>query len=398
MSKVSANNRGNPFLSQVMRASRKLRPMTEAIRVSESYRESLVDGDSVQLWFPTDGCTWDGCTMCDYGKAMGTSADSMVEAVRRGMRALDFHNLKYLQILPSGSIFDEREVPLQAQLQIFDIMRESKVPVLFFETRAETVTHEALSRLREHIGSEQEIGIMIGLESSSAAVQRYCVNKGSSPQIFEKAAEIAHSHQMTVIANISLGTAFLSPTEAMDDAHQSLLWALSHGADNATLFTMMVKPHTLLHLLHKSERYSAPSLWAMVEVLRRVGPELISKVGISWYRRSFNVPIVQSPTSCELCETDVLSHLDEFFARRSWDVVEELSQWPCSCRSKWEQSLQKPTTLLSERVVETYDYLAEELSLQRFWKKRRDDFVPELKRAMSPREEKETEAMSNGPG
>ncbi|MCK5688653.1 hypothetical protein KAI87_05240, partial [Myxococcota bacterium] len=187
---------------------------------------------------------------------------------------------------------------------------------------------------------------------------------------------------MKVLANISLGTAFLSPTEALEDAYRSTLWALEHGADMAILYPMIVKPHTLLDLLYQDNRYRAPSLWALVEVLRRVGPELISRVGISWYKNYSGLPVTEQPTTCELCEADILKRLDDYYATQSWDIVQELSEWPCSCRESWQQSLQEShqeTTMpLSERVIESYDYLAEELSLQRYWAKRRDDFLEEL--------------------
>ena len=85
-------------------------------------------------------------------------------------------------------MLDPGEVAPEARRRILALMRAHPAPVLEFETRAETVTPEVAAEVADALRGKM-VAVTLGLESSSAFVQRYCVNKGSSPERFARAAE-----------------------------------------------------------------------------------------------------------------------------------------------------------------------------------------------------------------
>ncbi len=378
MARVDLSEFKNPFLTQAMRAIRKDRPVYGPKVTSEVDRRWQEGGDFAMIWFPSNGCTWDGCTMCNYSKGSGIVGQHMVTAVQRALDSLDLTTLGSIEVGPAGSILDPVEVPIEAQNQIFRLMKETKVPLLVIESRAETITDEDLLRVREHLGHEQKLLIMLGLESANPWIQNYIVNKASHPSRFVTALKTCHEHGVGVSANISLGHAFMSPRESIDDAYHSALWALEQGVDSASLFPLLIKAHTLLDFMHRHGRYESPSLWSLVEVLSLLGEERVKKVSIAWYKQWFQDPFIKAPITCEKCTDDVITHLDEFYATQSYAVIEKLSNYSCDCRKRWRESLDVPTQPLPQRVIQAYDWLASELRLERFWKKRREDVIREI--------------------
>ena len=97
-------------------------------------------------------------------------------------------------------------------------------------------------------------------------------------------ALLLRKYQIPSIANVMLGSAFLSPREAIEDTVETVRWAIEQGTDSAVIFPAHVKQWTLLEWLWERGLYSPPSLWSLVEVLARIGSQLASRVSISWYK------------------------------------------------------------------------------------------------------------------
>lgn len=374
---------GNPYLSRVIAEVRAKRPPLPRAE-PYGYRYLRVPyGDMAWVWFITHGCVWDACTMCDYGKGPVVTAAEMVAAVEKGLAALD-RRVAVLVVSPSGSMLDPREVPPAARRQIFALMaRVPETKLILVETRADTITTGVLTEYRAALPGAV-IGIQMGLETASAWIERYCVNKGSQTARFARAAQLIAQHDIAVAANVSVGTAFLSPAEAIADAERAVRWALGNGVDQVMLFPLHVKPHTLLAELYHIDVYRAPSLWALVEVLRRLGPELASKTNLSWYRFESPAAVIASPTSCEKCRERVLACLDEYRASLSYHWVEELCRMDCLCKTAWEHSLVMPTRALPDRVIEAYDLLSRRLYLQPLWRRLRPELEAELRQSFVP--------------
>lgn len=317
--------------------------------------------------------------MCNYGHAAEVEPEQMVSYVQQALDTID-QDLSELYVSPSGSLLDEREVPIQARRLLLELIRDYPVDRFSFETRAETVTKEAVADLVEHLPGK-DIAVGFGLESADPKVLRFCLNKPGQPVEFTHAAELLHDSGIQVYANIALGAPFLSPREAIADTVSAVMWSLDHGADLAIIFPMHVKSHTLLHWLHMHDRYEPPSLWALVEVLESLDPGLLPNVTISWYRSDYGdeQSITASPSTCQTCVSDVLKALDAFRAEASADAVRNLSLLECECRTTWRVSISEATNEpLLARIAENYEAIAVGLGLGAWWDKHSGAVLNEL--------------------
>jgi radical SAM enzyme (TIGR01210 family) len=374
----------NPFLSQVCAKLRERRPL-----ISNNYNiriESVNDAPFVNLWFRTRGCRHDhlgGCTMCNYDASPPVSAAEMIEFVRQGLASLDWNDRMMLLVSPSGSMFDEWEVPAQAREGIFRLVRDVRCRTFVCETRFDTLT-EHLIRQYADLFDDRETCIEMGLESANPWILKYCINKSLSLDKFQLIIALLKKHRVVSVANVMLGSAFLSAHEAIQDTVQSVQWALSQGVDRCVLFPAHVKKWTLLEWLWERDLYSPPSLWALVEVLVRLGPHLVPKVTISWYknyhRESERLDPIQSmiylcsPTTCAECRTKVIGLLDQFRNTSDFRIIQELANFDCDCKRRWKTQLdQIESQPLKERVAQFYEIIGCGVLGLDWWEKHGDD-------------------------
>lgn len=359
----------NPFLSRAMAVIRRGRPELPPEQPFFNRIERVPAGLYGEVWFRTSGCHWDrqgGCTMCNYGGAGPVDANAMVGAVRHALESLD-RPVDELLVSPSGSLLDPREVPPAARHRIYDLMAAYPAPMILIESRPEWVTQEALAELRNSQPPGRRIAVEIGLESVDPWIRQYCINKGGVLDDFIRAVRLARDTDIEVYANVCLGTAFLTAPEAIDDAVSTVRWALDNGANRAVVFPVHIKPYTLLDVLCARGDYTAPSLWSLVEVLRRLGNEFLPCVEIAWHRSYYDRDdkIRRSPDSCPHCRDTVLRHLDQYRATQAAEVIAALSTFPCACRTHWAEELAAATEGdRAERVAAAYQALAPTFGLE----------------------------------
>lgn len=379
---MSEKRYGNPLLAKIMAVVRTDRPRLPASQPYFNRIERVPAGRYAELWFRTAGCTWDkqgGCTMCNYGASQRPSAEETAAAVRIGLDELPTP-IEELMISPSGSMLDPVEVDPDLRRQIYAMASLHDTRKFLIETRSEYVTDETMSELRASQPASRTVTIEIGLESADPWKLRYCINKGHGVEDFIRAAEVARRHGVEVYANICLGTAFLAPSEALDDTYNSAMWALENGAHHVVLFPLHIKPYTLLDVLARDGRYSAVSLWSLVEVLNRFDTTLLHRVEIAWYRSYYDTQtkIRKSPSTCPQCHQAVVALLDDYRARQQRDAVDKLVNYQCDCRLQWQTTLTPPTEPLPSRVMREYHALARSLGLSEFLARHSPDFFDTL--------------------
>ncbi|WP_165913530.1 radical SAM protein [Marichromatium gracile] len=357
----------NPFLSRLMAKIREPRLPLPPDQPFFNRIERVPAGLYGELWFRTAGCRWDrqgGCTMCNYGQSEPPHPDAMVDAVRQALHALE-QPVDELMVSPSGSLLDPAEVPEEVRRRIYALMAAHPASQLLLETRSEWVTPETADELRAIRPLECGITVEMGLESADPWVRRFCINKGGSLADFARAAGLLRERGLGIYANVCLGTAFLSSAEAIDDAVATVRWALDNGADRTVVFPVHIKSYTLLEVLSRDGSYAAPSLWSLVEVLRRLGPTLAGRVEIAWYRSYYDREgkITRSPDTCPHCRAAVIGLLDDYRASQNHGTVEMLSAYPCSCRDAWAKSLAVPHGERADRVAAAYRSLANAFGL-----------------------------------
>ncbi len=378
----SSQREHNPLLTKVMVRLRRDREPFSPEQTFYVRTDDAMGGVFAQVWFQTRGCTWDrrgACTMCNYGQSAEIAPENMALFVREALDSIDV-DLAELYVSPSGSLLDPIEVPPEARRAIYEIVDRFPVAKFSFETRAETVTPDVADELVGAIRTKR-IAVGFGLESADPWVLRFCVNKVGGRDAFTRAAGLLHNRGVEVYSNVALGSAFLSPGEAIEDAVRSIEWSLRHGADLALLFPMHVKTNTLLSWLHERGEYEPPSLWSLIEVLRSIDPPLLPRLTISWYRSDYgdDSSVIASPTTCPSCETRVMASLDAFRSNASTETLGSLTALDCDCRAEWRSKIAvRPDTVLSERVYASYERIAEGFGLKDWWAAHSEEVHNEL--------------------
>jgi len=378
-----ANDVNNPFLAQLMTKIRFGRPLLPEAQPFFNRTERVPAGRYAEVWFRTGGCQWDrqgGCTMCNYGIAVAPSNEAMAESIDAALKALE-GPIDELMISPSGSMLDPAEVPPEVRATAYRLASEFPKKKFLVETRAEWVDDSAMAELRASQPNDQAVAIEIGLESCDPWILRFCVNKGCDAESFSTAAKIARRHGVQAYANISLGTAFLSPLEAIEDCITSVNWAFANGASHVVVFPLHIKPYTLHDILNHDGRQGPPSLWDLVEVLDRLDPEVLPRVEIAWYRSYYDTTakVRRSPSTCPECHHAVVALLDRYRAEQSRVAVDRLLAHQCSCREHWRSNLSRPSNNLPERVEAEYYRLAEMFKLSDWLRQRGTSLIAALR-------------------
>jgi len=385
------SNARNVLLDVVCARLRRARTRVAASPDFTTRMETVGGRPFVYLWFRTRGCRADArgeCTMCNYGASGRVSASQMVAAVAQGLLSIERLGEVTLMVSPSGSMFDEWEVPAEAREAIFRLVKAAGVREIITETRAESLVDECV-RGYASLFRQQQPGIGLGLESADPWILKYCLNKSMSLPSYSSAVEVLRHSGVNAITNVLLGSPFLTPAEAIDDAVRSVLWAFAQGTSLCCVFPAHVKKHTLISWLWERKLYSPPSLWSLAEALRRLGSEVARNVTISWYKNyavsggetgtSIDSACVSSPTTCPVCVDRVMALLDAYRNYRDFDVIEELGCVECDCRLRWRESLEQPATEpLTGRVGQAYETIARGVLGDAWWEERGAAVVADL--------------------
>jgi radical SAM enzyme (TIGR01210 family) len=370
------------FLNLVCARIKKNRPVIQD-DLNYSYRIEQIAGLSfVSLWFRTRGCRHDymgGCTMCNYGKSTTVEAGEMIEYVKAGLSFIPNNKDTILLVETSGSMLDEWEVPAQAREGILRLVHNHDCRSFLCETRIETITDDKIKQYTEILGDKNKC-VEVGLESSNPWISKYCINKDLSFKKYGEGMAILRRHQVLSIANVIVGSPFLSPKEAIDDAVETIRWAFSHGTDSCVVFPVHVKRWTLVEWLWKHDQYSPVSLWSLIEVLNELGPELAQRVTISWYKTYIEQSTkgvlsaandwgyLSSPTTCPSCYSKVINLLDTYRDTNDFSVMVALTNMSCTCKNIWRSTLEKKELLsLPERAASAYESVGRDILGDRWW-------------------------------
>jgi len=376
----------NILLDTVCSRLREARPRIEPSLDVALRREVVPRGPFVYLWFRTRGCRYDargGCTMCNYGVSSPASEEQMVAAVRRGLARVDPEDNALLLISPSGSMFDDWEVPRRARDRIFQLARSVKTRGVLCETRADNLTERGVASFKD-VFDDRQPGIGLGLESADPVVLKYCVNKAMRLPDYVSAVGLLRRHGVTSATNVLLGAPLLTESEAIDDAVASIRWAFARGSDECVLLPVHVKSFTFVEWLWRRGAYSPPSLWSLVEVLSRLGPGLAERVNISWYKAYEGdlllSEIIASPTTCPGCEAAVLTALDAYRATGDVALLQQLEGFDCSCHQEWRSRLDRPApSPLLHRIELVYETAARDILGDAWWHDHRANVLREAR-------------------
>ena len=346
MEKTDSYEKVNPVLREIMKTVFDSRRIFPVEYLSSLRKEIVNDKMSCQLWFISPGCSHDnrgGCTMCNYGYGKGFHFDQemVLDSIKENLKELEGEIIRELAVGPTGSFFDNKEVPAALRREIYALLADVDIENLYFETRCDTITYEKLNEIREY-AKTKAITIEVGVECTNEWILRNCVNKGQTLKQVRDAVGMIHELGMRASANISLGIPFVDDQLGVGLALKSVEDAFDWGFDEAVIFTYHIKPGTLLEVLDRNHLYKTVSLWSLVETLYRLPEPYLGKLSIAWYKNYYGKDsplIIKSPETCPVCEREVMALLDAFKNKPTRQLVEKLYGLACDCRTTWYKNL-----------------------------------------------------------
>lgn len=338
-------------------------------------RPATPQGHFLTLWHPSErfihcciesqGCRYSremgACIMCDYGVGRNLTPRELGQALEEEVRPFE-GKLDTLLLGSYGSVLDPSEISDDCLATLLIFLKSFSVPHVIFETHCDTVTSEKLAQIRTAL-PERKVTIEMGYESCDPYVLHTCLRKALDLDQLRRAISRIHEMDMNVCLNVFLGAPFLCPSDQLESARQSILWAVEQGADSVVVFPANIKPFTLLYELYQRGLYQPLSHWMLPALFRCIPEEVLGRITLSWYgeRKNFYendaFPLIP-PQACDCCENVLFAFYRTFLrepspTRRS-QLVRELWEQPleCDCRDRLTQVLRETKPRLSPTEIE----------------------------------------------
>ncbi|WP_198141683.1 hypothetical protein [Micromonospora sp. ATCC 39149] len=316
-----------------------------------------------QFWFRTRGCTYDRagqCSMCNYGIGPEIRPEVVAHSVERKLATVPEAACLYLS--PSGSLLDDREVPVEMRDRLLRAAAARHPSTFAFESRPEVCDRDKLDRLRRHFAAGTRLVCQIGVESWDPQVRSMCHLKPTRQQAYLDTAGTLLDLGFDPIANITLGGLGLSPREAYLDTLAGVRGARAAGYRTQMVFPLSAKAGTLLGWAHDQGLWDPPTLWMLVRLLAECADDATDSDGygdldISWYNPELDDVVQSRPDSCERCRPVLVESLSAFRLRPRADALAPATAWDsCPCPDRTDRLLTDPDPLdYLDRLVAVAD-------------------------------------------
>ena len=230
------------------------------------------------------GCVWSrkaggGCSNCGFAElsthGAPVSAEELVAQFDAALaEAGPLDDVAEVDVYNSGSFFADEEIPAEARSRILSRLRPPTVRRVLVAARAEQVRAKDLAAARACLG-EKELEVGIGLESADDRVRDKLINKGFGRAEFQRAVRILGEHGARLLVYVLVKPLGLSEREAIEDCVATARYVFevagrSHVQARIALEPVFVAPQTALEKEFVAGRYQPPSLWSVVEIVRRI--------------------------------------------------------------------------------------------------------------------------------
>lgn len=332
-------------------------PAEWAVKFSNLYGKSK---KALTITLSPAGCTWaaaGGCTMC--GEFEGSLKQNKIPAefhIAQFANALanyvKLYNPTWLRIEQEGNFLNPNEVMPEAQFTILRLASLIRgIDRITIEARPSYITEDSVKKIREAIGETNvELEIGMGLEAENDVIRNICVNKGEQKSDFERAAKLLNSNGYFPLAYVLLKPPFLTESEAIEEAIETIRYSYNIGFKRISLEPMSLHKYTVVDALAVAGQYHVPWLWSVIEVLNKCRdiPEL-GVGGVGYYPRPKYLTQNQHMSYHGLpdCNKIIWEKLKEYSEKRDVNVFNGLT---CKCKDVWKEELGKKGISLKKRI------------------------------------------------
>lgn len=317
----------------------------------------------------TRTCSWlsegGGCTMCNYQYISSfkrkITEDNIINQVKWALEQLSpMERFPYIHLTSSGSFLDPKEVSNELLVKILKLLKEAGVKILSTESRPEYVLNEErLQIIKDNFDGYVTIGM--GLEAFDDFIRTYCINKGTTIDVYRDAIKTLKKYNLLFHLYILLGKPFLTVKEDIDDALNAIKFAVNNEGV-VILFLVNRQPFTLTNWLLERNKYELPSLWSAVQVLEMLEPEEREKVWVKGLDKAVPMPS-EFPSTCPRCTPFLHNALVGWNYTRDFRLIEQITDC-CGCKDTWSSKLEPSHDLrLKERVEKEYEWICRDLNI-----------------------------------
>lgn len=254
-----------------------------------------------------------------------------------------------------GSLLNPEEISFDTVKYIFASLNQYKgVKKVIIESRAEYVTEDALSAIREMYDGIVEVGI--GVESTDYLVRELCHHKAiDDTKIITDAVEMLHRFNMKALAYVNFKPVFLTESEAIDDAIKTSVDCFSKfHFDAVSVEPTSLQENSLANFMYDLGLYRVPWLWSLRDIIHgiydgtgtkkldiRLGGYFDEEVlsgsqGTGFADRNEIFPHMTS-SNCSHCTNEFVDAIKQF--NMTYDVKDLDKVKPCPhCYSLWEDT------------------------------------------------------------
>ncbi len=323
----------------------------KSVGVAYSHTDTIFDGvdkKNITRWtvlLPGAGCQWarkphKGCSFCAFNAMIDEITGGrlipngeMMEFFESAAQHLKGVRPDLLSLFNGGSFINDKEIVPGAQLKMLEwVAAHEPLQRVLFETRTEYLSAKKLEACLKAIGPKK-MRIALGLETQDDLLREKVINKGMSKVAFERAIKRLHSYGIEVQTYVFMKPYTLSEKEAIEEAVQTIEYAVNCGCDIVMLEAAMAQRGTAFEEAFNRGEFKSPWLWSIREVVERTRQYVQLNVGLF----TEDPAPVSYPRNCDACSDRFNAAFDKF--RQTHDFS-DLNRIDCTCKASWLSVLQ----------------------------------------------------------
>ncbi|MFX1370673.1 MAG: archaeosine biosynthesis radical SAM protein RaSEA [Promethearchaeota archaeon] len=305
-------------------------------------------GKTFTIILRTRGCSWalsdyGGCSMCGYyldaynkEVPIKNLINQFDYAFNNKINEISKDSNNYIfKIFNSGSFLDEKEIPEEVRLYIYEkISKVEKFKEIVIESRVEYITKEKLEEITELFG-KKHFEIAIGLETINDYIRNNYINKGILFKDFNTTLERCKDYDIGVKVYLLFKPLFLNEQAAIDDCSNSIEILKNLGVNSISINPMNIQKGTLTEYLWFQNRYRPPWFYSLFKCIKKSISEgspnnirLLCDPSGAGTKRGIHNCLKRS------CENSAKTSLKNFVLTQNISELEK-SEYECDCKKKY---------------------------------------------------------------
>ncbi len=278
------------------------------------------------------------CKFCELKKlASPTVSDqNLVNQVKNTLEPYRIKNEmpEHIDLFGLGTFFDNIEIPIPAREEILDYLSKITIESLRIESRAQYLTLDRLMGAKQRLHLIN-LEIAIGIESTNAEIRENWLNKKYSEELIERSISLLGETGVGFLGYVLFKPPIVfddnKEQEAIDDAVQSSLDIFELGRKYSVQTRVGLNPFYLpdsnQYTKKELKNYTPPSLWGVVEVIKRTHSSGTTFIGLN--NEGLVTDYHREAHGCEKCTNNFRNSIMEYNGTRD---IEKLLSFYCGCK------------------------------------------------------------------